>query len=225
MNFRILKMQKLQWMASALLILVPMIAQAQTPEQRIETAMARAREAGIPLSLLESKRAEGQAKGVPMERIATAMETRLQHLETARQVMGRAATDVDAAQLSVGADAIGAGVSETVLAEITTAAGRDRRSVAVAALTYLVSRERLASNVALERVKVALEQGPQALANLARRSSAADGRVPDGLPAAGSRGTPGRSGAGGRPSSVPAPGQANPPTPPSRRGGPGNPPG
>jgi hypothetical protein len=211
-------------MASALLILVPMMALAQTPEQRIETAMARAREAGIPLSLLESKRAEGQAKGVPMERIATAIETRLQHLETAQQVMGQAATDVDAAQLSVGADAIGAGVSETVLAQITTAAGRERRSVAVAALTYLVSRERLASNVALERVKAALEQGPQALANLARRSGAADGRVPDGLPAAGRRGTPAR-GVGGPPSSVPAPGQMNLPIPPSRRGGPGNPPG
>jgi hypothetical protein len=225
MNIRIVKMHRLQWIVGlVVLVLLPTLAEAQTAEERIEAAMARAQAAGIPVSLLESKRAEGRAKGVPMDRIATAVETRLKHLETARQAMTRGANDVDAAQLSVGADAIGAGVSEAVLAEITTTAGRDRRSVAVAALTYLVSREGLASNVALERVKTAMAQGPQALANLAARAGAGRGRIPEGIPPTGTPGAAGRSGAGGPPSSVPAPGQANPPTPPSRGGTRGGPP-
>ena len=211
------KMQRLQWIVGlVVLVLLPTVATGQTPEERIEAAMAGAREAGIPVSLLESKRAEGQAKGVPMDRIATAVESRLQHLETARQAMGRVANNVDAPQLSAGADAIGAGVSEAVLAEIAGSAGRDRRSVAVAALTHLVSREGLASNVALARVKAALAQGPQALANLATRSGAGRGRIPEGIPPTGTPGASGRSGVSGPPSSVPAPGQANPPTPPSR---------
>ena len=223
MNIRTVKMQKLQWVVGlVVLVLLPTVAEAQTVEERIEAAMARAQDAGIPVSLLESKRAEGQAKGVPMDRIATAVEARLQHLETARQAMGRVANDVDAAQLSVGADAIGAGVSEAVLAEIAGSAGRDRRSVAVAALTHLVSREGLASNVALARVKAALAQGPQALTNLATRAGAGRGRIPEGIPpTGGTPGAAGRSGAGGPPSSVPAPGQANPPAPPSRGNAPG----
>jgi hypothetical protein len=211
MNIRLLKIQRLQQIVLALLVLAPVTAQAQTPEERIERAIGRARDAGIPVSLLESKRAEGQAKGVPLDRIAATVETRLQHLETAKQVMGRVANDVDAGQLSVGADAIGAGVSEAVLAEVTAAAGRDRRSVAVAALTYLVSQEGLASDVALTRVKAALAQSPQALTNLARRSSETNARISDGTPATGSRGAAAASSASGsRPSTAP---QANRPRP------------
>jgi hypothetical protein len=39
--------------------------------------IARSQQVGIPLSLLESKVAEGRAKGVAMDRIATAVESRL----------------------------------------------------------------------------------------------------------------------------------------------------
>ncbi len=45
-------------------------AQVQPPQDRINTALARARQVGIPVALLESKMAEGKAKGIPLERIA-----------------------------------------------------------------------------------------------------------------------------------------------------------
>ena len=203
----------------------PLVVAAQTPEGRIDDAMARARAAGIPVSLLESKKAEGQAKGVPMDRIATAVETRLQHLEAAQDAMRRA-TNVDAAQLSVGGDAIGAGVRAAVLAEIANTATRERRSVAVAALTYLVSQG-LSSEVALARVKQALTQGPQALSDLTKRGGGngqqgVPGNGQQGVPAttgrgaSGQSGAPGASGASGRPSSIPPAGQKTPPDPQSR---------
>src|SRR5687767_5724591 len=52
-------------------------AQARTSEARIAAAMAAAARANIPESLIENKRAEGEAKGVASERIATAVEARL----------------------------------------------------------------------------------------------------------------------------------------------------
>ena len=205
-----MKIQRIkQWMAlMAALVILPAAVMAQTPEARIDTAMTRAEEAGIPASLLESKVAEGRAKGIPMDRIATAVESRLRDLEQARAAMKRGADDVDAAQLSVGADAIGAGVSEKVLEKIAASTGRDRRAVAVAALTQLVSQG-IAPEAALLRVQDALARGPQALANLAAQSHV-------GLQGTGSRGA--NPGAGTPPASVPAPGQGNqPPVPP--RGG------
>jgi hypothetical protein len=188
----------------AFLLFLPAVVVAQSPEERIGAVTDRARQAGIPVLLLESKRAEGLAKGIPMDRIATAMETRLQQLEKAQQAMARA-KDVDAGQLSVGADAIGAGVSEAVLDEIAVSAAADRRSVAVAALTHLVSREGIAPEVALTRVKQALAQGSQALSDLMTRSNAA-GRGREDTPIAGRSGRtgppvidPGRGVGRGRP--------------------------
>ena len=205
-------MQKIQWIAmAATLALLPTIALAQSPGERIDAAMVRARESGIPVSLLESKKAEGLAKGVPMDRIATAVETRLQQLDKARAAMMRSAKDVDAAQLSVGADAIGAGVSEAALTDIAASAKADRRSVAIAALTYLVSRERLAPDIALSRVKTALANGPQALSDLVNRSGSASGNAPD-HPQGNS------GGKSGPPVSGPGSGQGRPPVIP--HGGP-----
>lgn len=204
----------------AMVALLPVIAVAQAPEERIDAAMARALEAGIPVSLLESKQAEGRAKGIPMDRIAAAVETRLQHLEAARQAMELGADDVDADQLSVGADAIGAGVSQVVLEAIAASAAGEERSVAVAALTYLVS-EGLASEIALERVTRALEQGPPGLAGLTVPGAGErpDGGPPEGIPPFGNAGALGR-GAGGPPASVPAPGQVELPVAPGRGGPP-----
>jgi hypothetical protein len=200
------------WMAIiAALVILPVAAMAQTPEERIDTAMSHAEDAGIPVSLLESKVAEGRAKGIPMDRIATAVESRLRGLEQARAAMKRGANDVDAAQLSVGADAIGAGVSEAVLEKITASTGRDQRAVAVAALTQLVSQG-IAPEAALLRVQDAVARGAQALANLAAQSRA-------GSQGAGSRGVNPSAGStprtSGPPASVPAPGQhSQPPVPP-----------
>lgn len=142
---------------------LPALAQgAADPAERIQAALRRAESAGIPAALLESKVAEGRAKGIPMQVIATAVERRLAHLGRARQAMGAGVT---AADLSVGADALAAGVSEEALAGITLAAPADRRAVAVAVLTQLVQQGE-ASERALERVRVALADGPEALRRL-----------------------------------------------------------
>src|SRR5262245_19657310 len=81
------------------------VAQVQPPQDRINAALARARQVGIPATLLESKVAEGKAKGYPLERIAAGIERREMTLEHANQVMKGpvAPTDVD---LVVAADAL-----------------------------------------------------------------------------------------------------------------------
>jgi hypothetical protein len=174
------------------------LAQGHTPQDRINTALARAREVGVPLALLESKMAEGKAKGVPLERIAEAMERRLQNLERASQTLKgqNGATDAD---LSVGADALEAGVSTVVLQTIADSAPRDRRAVAIAVLTHLVSIGQVPED-ALARVQEALARGPEALMNLP--AQAGQRGAPSGLPAAGA----GRAGVGGPPTAVPPPG-------------------
>jgi len=58
-------------------------AQVQPPQDRINTALARARQVGIPVALLESKIAEGKAKGVSLDRVAAAVERRQAALEKA----------------------------------------------------------------------------------------------------------------------------------------------
>jgi hypothetical protein len=130
--------------------------QPRTPDARIEAAMTAAARADIPASLLENKRAEGEAKGVPQERIATAIETRLAALVRASNAMGRA--DVEgrsAGDLSVAADAIEAGVSESAVIEIARDAPAERRAVAVAVLADLV-RLGQSSEQALARVSAAV---------------------------------------------------------------------
>src|SRR5690606_4220191 len=62
-------------------------AAVQTPEARIEAALASAAEAGIPMALIESKIAEGKAKGVAMERLAAAVEARLAGLQRAANAL------------------------------------------------------------------------------------------------------------------------------------------
>lgn len=181
------------------------MAQAQAPEDRINTALARARAAGIPASLLESKLAEGKAKGVSMDRIAAAIEHRQAALEKAVQAL-RGQQDANAS-LAVGADAIEAGVSEAVLKAIADNAPRDRRNVAIAALTELV-RQGSVPETALERVRQALKRGPDALANLP--AEAAAGQARGGGPPSergGATSGGGRSGGqSGPPAAVPAPG-------------------
>jgi hypothetical protein len=180
-------------------------AQVQPPQERINTALSRARQVGIPVALLESKIAEGKAKGVSMERIAAAIERRQAALERASQAL-RGAPDA-AASLAVGADAIESGVSEAVLGAVAQDAPRDRRNVAIAVLTELVHQGHV-PEAALDRVRDALKRGPDALTNL---PAAGLGRGLGGGPPDGQRGNAGgRAGAEpGPPAGVPAPG--NPP--------------
>ena len=165
----------------ALLLLVPLAGWAQQPtprpaggkpEARVQAALQTALQAGIPVSLLESKVAEGKAKGVPMDRIATAVENRLAALTHARDALRKGhVSSSTPGDLAMTADALQAGVSESAIAEIARTAPRDRRAVAVAVLTNLVALGR-ASDRALAQVQAAMGRGPEALLNLQAQTAA-----------------------------------------------------
>ena len=187
----------------------PAFAQAQSAQERIDAAFARALSHGVPVSLLESKMAEGKAKGVALDRIATAIDRREASLERAAQAM-KGHEPITDAELSVGADALDAGVSNVVLQAVTERAPRERRSVAIAAITELVQRGS-APDAALARVLEALKRGPDALTAVGTdrgddRTGASTGR-------GGANG--GRGAAAGPPANVPAPGGTSQPRKPS----------
>jgi hypothetical protein len=195
-------------------------AAAQTPQARIDAALARATDAGIPVALLQSKIAEGRAKGVSLDRIAAAVERRGVALEHARDVL-RGPREVDQAGLGIAADAVEAGIGDAALAAVAESAPRDRRAVAIAVLTELVSRGR-SQETALNQVRDALKKGPEALANLPAQAGAAPGSR-----GGGAANRPEEAGANGRgnaapPAAVPAPGGE---TQPARPGGPPSSPG
>ena len=200
--------------AAMLLLIVPVdVALAQTTQDRIDAATARAREAGVPVALLESKVAEGKAKGIPMDRIAAAVERREAALEKASQAL-RGRPDVGPADLSVSADAVESGVSTEVLKALAETAPRDRRVVAIAALTELVRQGRV-PEAALDRVKDALKRGPEALANLPAQAAAGQNQAGgQSTTHDGSNAGQGHGGAQGPPASVPAPGTSTEPTKP-----------
>lgn len=139
-------------------------------DARVEAALESAVQAGIPVSLLERKIAEGRAKGVPKERIAAAVEKRLEALVQARDAMTKAGLEsTTEGELSVAGDAVQAGVSQSALATISRRAPETSRAVAIAVLTDLVAMGQ-ASEQALARVETALARGPEALANLGAES-------------------------------------------------------
>ena len=183
-------------------------AHGQDPQQRIDAARRQAESAGIPVVLLESKVAEGRAKGVPMDRIATAVERRLGSLTRARDAMASAprGAPVTSDDLSVGADALEAGVEPAVLGRLTVAAPGDRRAMAIAALTQLVSQGE-SSERALARVTSALQRGPEALRRLPGEAASERSRGNGPPPGRGNQGqgnARGR-GQGGPPAAVPGP--------------------
>jgi len=137
-------------------------AVAQSAGERLDAALDRAAEAGIPVVLLESKVAEGRAKGVPMDRIAAAVEQRAAALATAMEAIGN--QNIGLASLALAAEAIEGGVSRIALQAIVESAPQDRRSVAVAVLGHLVTQGH-APEAALEAVRGALGR-PDSLANL-----------------------------------------------------------
>lgn len=140
-------------------------SQTSTPNARIDAAMRTAAKAKIPTTLLESKVAEGEAKHVPPQRIATAVEARLEALVDASDAMNRAKIESRTeGELAVAADALQAGVSEKALIKIYRSAPAERRVVAVAVLTDLV-RLGQDSEPAFARVNSTLKSSV-ALANL-----------------------------------------------------------
>jgi hypothetical protein len=139
---------------------------AGSPDARVHAALETALDAGIPVSLLERKIAEGKAKGVPMDRIATAVEKRLDALTQASEALAKGGLEHPSeGDLSVAADAVQGGVSATALTAISQSAPQDRRAVAIAVLTDLVALGHTPAS-ALEQVQAALSRGPDALANL-----------------------------------------------------------
>lgn len=194
--------------ALLLTLLAPAGAVAQPgPEQRIEAARRRAAELQIPVALLDSKVVEGRAKGIPEARIAGAVEHRLELLSRARQAMG--ARGVAPTDLSMGADALEAGVTPEVLNTLSAQAPAPQRAMAIAVLSQLV-RAGEASERALARVRAAMSRGPDALRELPGEAAAArsgqqeptPGRAPNANP-----GERGKRGDAGPPASVPAPGE------------------
>jgi hypothetical protein len=185
---------------TALLLTMSGHAAAQGPssQDRIDAALARARQAGIPVVLLERKIAEGKAKGVSLDRIAAAVERRESALEHASQVLkGQAGSG--SAELAMAADAVESGVSDAVLKAVSESASRQRRAVAIAALTQLVQLGHV-PETALARVQEALKKGPEALLNLPAEAGRRGGGPPVNVPnTSGVRG-------GGPPESIPAPG-------------------
>ena len=140
-------------------------AQARTPQARIDAAMSAAAEAKVPAELVKSKVAEGEAKRVPPERIAAAVEARVTSLVRASQTMKRGGVEAqNSGELSVTADALDAGVSESALLRVTREAPAERRTVAIAVLADLV-RLGNGSERAFTRVNGALTSSA-ALANL-----------------------------------------------------------
>lgn len=163
---------------AAALVLSPAALSAQDENARVDAALESALEAGIPVSLLEQKIAEGKAKGVPMERIAAAVEKRLEALTQARDAMTKAGIEsATEGELSVAADAVQGGVSQTALAAVSQSSSGDNRVVAIAVLTDLVAMGHVPEQ-ALTQVQAALARGPEALANL--RGESAGHLVPQG---------------------------------------------
>ncbi|HEY0671517.1 MAG TPA: hypothetical protein VGD27_04570 [Longimicrobiales bacterium] len=139
--------------------------QATTPQARIDAAMQTAARVDVPVALLESKIAEGKAKNVPLDRIAVAVEHRLEALVRASETMKRAHVEsATAGELAVAADALEAGVSQNALVKVSSSAPAERRAVAIATLTGLVQLGH-ASEQALARVS-AVVRSNAALANL-----------------------------------------------------------
>jgi hypothetical protein len=209
--------------AIVMLVLPASLARAQTPQERIDAAMARAREAGIPAALLESKVAEGRAKGVSMDRIAGAVERREVALEDANQALQ--GQQVGLTGLALAADAVESGVSQVVLQTLIKETPQDRRLVALAALSHLVENGQ-APPVALKAVQGAMGS-PEALVNLLNLppQAAGAGAGRGGRP---NTSIPGATGAPagvqtGPPAAVPAPGTppqaGRPGGPPANRGG------
>ncbi|MQA90098.1 MAG: hypothetical protein GEU90_07675 [Gemmatimonas sp.] len=189
------------------LVLGPAGLFAQDASARIEAARQRAASAGIPTELIDVRVAEGRAKGVPLDRIALVVERRATALAEARQAM-ESANGLNAADLSAGADAVEAGIDGGTLRAVIQNARTEDRPVAIAVLTFLHSEAGLPVGDALNRVRQAMGEGPDALRNLPAQAAAARERrgPPEGAGPPG--GPPGLGGAqGGPPAGVPAPGE------------------
>lgn len=174
----------------------PALAVAQetpTPEQRIEAALDRAASVGIPEAVLEGEIARGHAAGLPLDRLADAVERRLDGLARARDALASAGHDVSTAEIVTGANAVGAGVSAAALEAVARMRIEPdkRRIVALAVLTELVTVQDIPADRALMQLEGAIAAGPGALESLPEQTRA--GQRPA-LPAAAAAGRAGFAG-------------------------------
>lgn len=190
-----------------MLMLSPLQAAGQNPAQRIEAVRARMAQLRIPVELIDTKVAEGRAKGVPMDRIAAAVERRGAGLATAQAALSRPGRPADRAELSAGADAVDAGIDASSMRAAVQAASPGHGAIALAVLTQL-HLQGLPVDRALEMVRRAAAQGDQAVADLAQQNNGR-GNSGNNTPRAGNqgqgqgRGRPAGVG-GGPPAGVPS---------------------
>jgi hypothetical protein len=179
-------------------------AAQESAATRIETARRSVVAAGIPASLIETRIAEGRAKGIPLDRIAAVVEQRAAALLEARRGMA-GAHGLGAADLGAGADAVEAGIDADALRSVIAGARDQDRPVAIAVLTYLHREGGLPVGQALARVRAAMAKGPDALRTLPAKAAAEGRHGPrDGVGEAAWVGK-GKHG-GGPPAAVPGPG-------------------
>lgn len=181
-------------LGTLLMLALPVPMLAQSPEERIDAARARVQSAGIPVGLIESKVADGRARGVPMERLAGAVEKRAESLMAAQQLLGGEQNEPGRrnTELAATADALDLGVRDVVLTTLSETAGRERRGVAIAVLGQLVAMGQVPEQ-ALERVTTALQRG-ETLTNLPDEAVNARARRGPPAPQAGPGAAPGARG-------------------------------
>jgi hypothetical protein len=112
-------------------------------QSRIETSIEHAMTVGIPVSLLESKIAEGKAKGVSMTRIAAAVEHRLEVLTRAQAALSAHGEAVATAELAAAANAMEAGANKDNVREVRESAAPEQRPAALTLLAELIADGRL----------------------------------------------------------------------------------
>jgi hypothetical protein len=107
-----------------------------TTRARVERTLAAARADGLPTEPLVQKALEGSSKGAAGPRIATAVETMLLDLRSARSALGPGAAP---GELVAASAAMRAGASSAMVGEMRRLAPRDGVAVPLAVFTDLVA--------------------------------------------------------------------------------------
>lgn len=147
-------------------------------QARINAAFEQATSVGVPASMLESKVAEGRAKGASMARIAAAVEHRLEVLTQAHSAIAARGEAASRAELAAAATALEAGARKEDVREVRESAKPEQRPAALTLLAEFVAEGRLpaqavagvqaaiaAQSSALLRLQSALQGGANASAN------------------------------------------------------------
>jgi len=113
---------------------------------------------GIPPQLIQRKALEGAAKGVPPDRILTALDAYSARLRQARGLLGN---DANGASLAAGAEAVRRGVPpEAIRGVASQGAGNGRRGLAVPLLVLGdLTEAGVPTDQALEAVQEAMRRG------------------------------------------------------------------